>query len=109
MKLALKACHARSAHQSHSFFSGNVAMAMSAAQIACLHVTWRHAIWAAVIAIATFPLKKLWDWWADRAWQAFKASFMASFKKTEGGQVFLKSFYESRAARDKAAIESHPE
>src|SRR5271154_1864024 len=72
-------------------------------------LTWRHALWAAVIAIATFPLKKLWDWWTDRFWQAFKTSFMASFKKTEGGQAFMKNFYQSRAAKDKAILQSHPE
>src|SRR5271163_2779018 len=72
-------------------------------------LTWRHALWAAVIAIATFPLKKLWDWWADRAWQAFKISFMASFKKSEGGKVFMKSFYEGRAKKDAAILKEHPE
>jgi hypothetical protein len=72
-------------------------------------LTWRHAVWAAVIAILTFPLKKLWDWWADRFWQAFKLSFMASFKQSESGKQFMKAFYESRAKRDAEAIKAHPE
>jgi len=72
-------------------------------------LTWKHAVWAAVIAVATFPLKKLWDWWTERFWQAFKLSFMASFKKTEGGKEFMKAFYESRAKRDAEAIKEHPE
>lgn len=72
-------------------------------------ITWKHAIWAALIAVLTFPLKKLWDWWTDKFWEAFKLSFMASFKKTEGGQQFMKAFYEGRAKRDAATLKDHPE
>src|SRR5271157_6297032 len=39
MKLSLKACQKRSVHQSHSFFSGNVATAITAAHTACFHVS----------------------------------------------------------------------
>lgn len=72
-------------------------------------LTWRHAVWAAVVAIATFPLKKLWDWWSERFWLAFKTSFMEAFKKSEGGAAFMKAFYEGRAKKDQEVVREHPE
>jgi hypothetical protein len=73
------------------------------------HVTFKHLLWAAFIALATFPLKKLWDWWAGSFWESFKVSFMESFKKTPGGQEFLKAYHDARAKKDTEIVKEHPE
>lgn len=72
-------------------------------------LTWKHVLWAALVAILTFPLKKLWDWWIERFWDAFKTSFKAGFKQTPAGQEFFKSFYAKRAEKDIALVKQHPE
>lgn len=73
------------------------------------HITLSHVLWAAFVALATFPLKKLWDWWSERFWESFKATFLASFKKTPGGAEFMRAFYESRAKKDAEVAREHPE
>jgi hypothetical protein len=73
------------------------------------HITWKHVIWAGVIAIMTYPLKKIWDWWLEEFWTAFWLSFKAGFKQTPGGQEFLKAYHEARAKKDAQIAKEHPE
>jgi hypothetical protein len=73
------------------------------------HLTLKHVLWAGFIALITWPLKKLWDWWSEKFWASFKLSFMASFEKTEGGSQFMKAFRESRGKKEAEIVKQHPE
>jgi hypothetical protein len=73
------------------------------------HITWTHVFWAAFIAMISWPLKKLWETFAEKFWGGFKAGVLAQLKKTPEGQQTLSSFFKARADKDQEMVKEHPE
>jgi hypothetical protein len=63
------------------------------------HPSW-HWLYAGVIAVLLFPLKKLVEWMEENFWRGFKAGFLKSFKQTEFGKAYMETYEKKKAEQD---------